>query len=101
MKRTGFRRGRLGQTTLVLWTLLMAIPSHADVKLPAIFSDHMVLQAADVVPVWGQADPGEEGIVIFNAKNRAGEVSHQDRSRRHPPPAKRLAPPPERDRTLR
>ena len=69
MKRTGFRRGRLGRTTLVLWTLLMAIPSHADVKLPAIFSDHMVLQAADVVPVWGQADPGEEVIVIFNAKN--------------------------------
>jgi sialate O-acetylesterase len=32
----------------------------ADVKLPAIFSDHMVLQAGVAVPVWGWADPGEE-----------------------------------------
>ncbi len=31
----------------------------ADVKLPAIFSDHMVLQRDAIVPVWGWADPGE------------------------------------------
>ena len=31
----------------------------ADVKLPAIFSQHMVLQGDAVVPVWGWADPGE------------------------------------------
>lgn len=31
----------------------------ADVKLPALFSDHMVLQRDATVPVWGWADPGE------------------------------------------
>jgi sialate O-acetylesterase len=31
----------------------------ADVKLPAIFSPHMVLQRDAIVPVWGWADPGE------------------------------------------
>lgn len=32
----------------------------ADVRLPAIFSDHAVLQRSANVPVWGWADPGEE-----------------------------------------
>ncbi|MBI5774997.1 MAG: sialate O-acetylesterase [Verrucomicrobia bacterium] len=31
----------------------------ADVKLPAIFGDHMVLQREAAVPVWGWAEPGE------------------------------------------
>jgi sialate O-acetylesterase len=41
--------------------LLSAIsPSHADVKLPAIFSDHMVVLSGAKVPVWGWADAGEK-----------------------------------------
>ena len=32
----------------------------ADIKLPAIISDHMVLEKAAKVPIWGSADPGEE-----------------------------------------
>ena len=32
----------------------------ADVKLPAIISNHMVLQRGKPVPIWGWADPGEE-----------------------------------------
>ncbi|EIP96784.1 protein of unknown function (DUF303) [Opitutaceae bacterium TAV1] len=32
----------------------------ADVRLPALFSDHMVLQKAAQVPVWGKASPGEK-----------------------------------------
>ncbi|MBI5760087.1 MAG: sialate O-acetylesterase [Planctomycetales bacterium] len=35
----------------------------AAVKLPAIFSDHMVLQRDSVVPVWGWASAGEEVTV--------------------------------------
>ncbi|MDZ4287254.1 MAG: sialate O-acetylesterase [Prosthecobacter sp.] len=38
---------------------LLATWARADVKLPAIFSDHMVLQAGAEVPVWGWAEPGE------------------------------------------
>jgi sialate O-acetylesterase len=33
---------------------------HADVKLPAMFTDHAVLQRGMPVPVWGWAEPGEE-----------------------------------------
>jgi sialate O-acetylesterase len=35
----------------------------ADVKLPAIFSDHMVLQQGQPVMVWGWAEPGEDVTV--------------------------------------
>ena len=43
-----------------LWS---ASCSFADVKLPAIISDHMVVQADMEVPVWGWADAGEEVTV--------------------------------------
>ena len=43
---------------------LWSIPSaRADVKLPAMFSDHAVLQRDMPVPVWGWAEPGEEVTV--------------------------------------
>jgi sialate O-acetylesterase len=32
----------------------------AEVKMPAIFGDHMVLQADQPIPVWGWAEPGEK-----------------------------------------
>jgi len=38
---------------------------YGDVKLPALFSDHMVLQAGAEVPVWGWAGPGERVTVAF------------------------------------
>lgn len=38
---------------------LMVAPAIADVRLPGIFSDHMVLQRDAAVPVWGWADAGE------------------------------------------
>lgn len=40
--------------------LLVTSTTYADVKLPAIFGDHMVLQQKENVAVWGWADPGEE-----------------------------------------
>ncbi|MBM3871496.1 MAG: sialate O-acetylesterase [Verrucomicrobia bacterium] len=45
---------------LLLVVNLFSIPARADVKLPAIFGDHMVLQRDTAVPVWGTATPGEE-----------------------------------------
>lgn len=38
----------------------------ADVKLPAIFSDHAVLQRAKAVPVWGWAAPAEMVTVTIS-----------------------------------
>jgi sialate O-acetylesterase len=54
---------------LVLLTLGPAV--HADVRLPAIFSDHMVLQRDVAIPVWGWADPGEDVTVSFAGQTQS------------------------------
>jgi sialate O-acetylesterase len=50
--------------------LLLATSLQAEVKLPAIFSDGMVLQQAQLVRIWGVADVSEDVKVTF------GEQSH-------------------------
>lgn len=40
----------------------------ADVTLPAIISDHMVLQKTKSAAIWGKADAGEEVTVLFARK---------------------------------
>jgi len=40
-----------------------AAPALAEVKLPSIFGDHMVLQQEAKVPVWGTATPNEKVTV--------------------------------------
>ncbi|GEP43356.1 sialate O-acetylesterase [Brevifollis gellanilyticus] len=40
--------------------LLASASAHAALELPAIFSDHAVLQQGQAVPVWGWADAGTE-----------------------------------------
>ena len=52
------------QLGIALFALCPAL--NADVRLPAIFSDHMVLQRESAVPVWGWADPGEKVTVSFS-----------------------------------
>ena len=37
----------------------VAPPVHAEVGMPAVFGDHMVLQQRTDVPIWGWADAGE------------------------------------------
>ena len=37
----------------------------ADIKLPKIFSDHMVIQQQQKTSVWGLADKGEKVTVTF------------------------------------
>jgi len=44
----------------------------ADVRLPALFADHAVLQRNRPLPVWGWADPGEKVSVKFGTE--AGEA---------------------------
>lgn len=52
------------KTILTLAMLAGALQlASADVKLPAIFGEHMVLQQDAMVPVWGWADPGEQVTV--------------------------------------
>lgn len=44
---------------------MMANMVSADITLPKLFSDHMVLQRGSNVPVWGTASPGEKLVVTF------------------------------------
>jgi len=46
------------------------MPAAAEVKLPPILGDHMVLQADMPVPVWGTAKPGEKVTVKFAGKTK-------------------------------
>jgi sialate O-acetylesterase len=46
--------------TCVLAIAVSARTSHAKLKLPAMFTNHAVLQRDMPVPVWGWADPGDE-----------------------------------------
>jgi len=46
----------------------------AAVKLPAIFSDHMVLQADTAASVWGWADEGEEVSVSIAGQTLTAEA---------------------------
>jgi len=54
---------------------------HADVRLPAVISEHLVLQRESTVPLWGWAEPGERvtvtagwsGEVVRTRADRGGE----------------------------
>jgi sialate O-acetylesterase len=48
--------------------LTLILDANADVRLPALFSDNMVLQQKQRAPVWGWADDGEEVKVTFRGK---------------------------------
>ena len=42
-----------------------ALSADADVKLPAVISDNMVLQKGTQVPIWGTAEPGERVTITM------------------------------------
>ena len=51
---------------LLSFTVLSAASILAEVKLPAIFCNHMVLQRGVEIPVWGTAWPKESVTITFN-----------------------------------
>lgn len=66
---------RLKRWLLAVVVVGLAFPSvgRADVKVPAMFGDNMVIQRGAPVPVWGWADPGEEIYVQFEQKTADGK----------------------------
>ena len=50
---------------LYVMVLALATSTFADVRLPKIFGDHMVLQRDRPLPIWGWAEPGEQITVEF------------------------------------
>lgn len=63
-----------------LWLILFfcSAVTRADVTLPAIFGDHMVLQQGTSLPIWGEADPGERVTVKFVGQ-QVTTTARQDR----------------------
>ena len=61
--------------TLTLLTVLLLTPlaglHAAELKLAAVFSDHMVLQREQAVPVWGWASPGDEVSVSIAGQRKS------------------------------
>jgi sialate O-acetylesterase len=56
----------------LLFLCLLCAGLHAEVTMPAIFGDHMVLQQGTTLPVWGFAAPGEHVSVSY--EGRQGEA---------------------------
>jgi sialate O-acetylesterase len=61
-------RKRTALAAALIGAVSAASALHADVKLPAIFGDHMVLQEGKTLPVWGTADPNEPVTVTVGAE---------------------------------
>ncbi len=66
---------RLFTLTVCLGMVVLSVPAYANVRLPAIIGDNMVLQGGDRVPLWGWADPNEE--ITVNVSWRQLEWSVQ------------------------
>ncbi|MGA8151854.1 MAG: sialate O-acetylesterase [Terriglobales bacterium] len=47
-----------------------SLPLLADPTLPGLFSDHMVLQQQQAIPIWGWADPAEDIVVSLGAQTQ-------------------------------
>lgn len=59
--------------------LFFADSVHAELKLPAIFGDDMVLQQEQRVPVWGWTEPGKTVTVSFAGQTRTTQADDQGR----------------------
>lgn len=72
--------------TMVHWFVGLVVSitiasAHAELSLPMVLGDHMVLQRDVSVPVWGAADPGAEVIVRFGDQSRQTTVDASGRWR--------------------
>lgn len=59
---------------LFILLLLVSAKNHANVSLPAIFSDNMVLQRNAEVKIWGWAKPGEEVKIKTSWSNEEQKI---------------------------
>jgi len=76
MKRTS----GIGIILTAALTLLGGVSStRAELRLARVFSDSMVLQRDQPVPVWGWADPGAEVTVAFAGQTRRAKTDDSGR----------------------
>ncbi len=65
---------RLAHCGAAAFALALASVAGAEVRLPHIFGDHMVLQRDAPLPVWGWADPGEEVSVTLGQETQRAKA---------------------------
>lgn len=63
----------------LLFSLALPAALRAELKLPAIFNDHMVLQQKQTNPVWGWDTPGTKVTVSFAGQTKSGEAGKDGR----------------------
>jgi sialate O-acetylesterase len=62
----------LGRIFCLIAALALCARADADARLASVFGDHMVLQRATKVPVWGFAAPGEAVHIRLGSQQRDG-----------------------------
>lgn len=62
---------------VLAFALLSAATAQAEVALPGVFSDRMVLQRGKPVPVFGTASAGEKVVVTFHGQSLATTADAQ------------------------
>ncbi len=65
---------RQWRTWVAVLAVALAVSAVADVKLPAIISNNMVIQRGIKARIWGTADPGEEVTVSIAAQKQAAKA---------------------------
>lgn len=61
-------------TTLLLALSALALQARAELKLPAIIGDNMVLQQKQANPLWGWDTPGTEVTVKFSGQTKTAKA---------------------------
>ncbi len=64
---------------LVVVLLALVSTASAAVRLPAVFSDHMIVQRDQAVPVWGWAEPGKEVTVSLAGQSASAKAGADGR----------------------
>jgi sialate O-acetylesterase len=59
---------------ILLVLAAISAPAAADVRLPALFTDHMVLQQGQKNRVWGSADAGEDIVVTIGGQRHTAKA---------------------------
>ncbi len=77
---------------LSLAIVTTAAGAAADVKLPAIISDNMVLQQGKQVAIWGTADPGEEVNVSLGEQKQSATADSSGNWKVDLAPLKQVGP---------
>ena len=68
---------------LIIWVSLISFlpEATAQIKLPAIFSDNMVLQRNTKIPIWGTVKPGQQITVKIHQQSKTATADREGKWR--------------------